>query len=163
MDKELLDNVYRQWKAAKDSARHECEARGRHNLAEAFRRCSMFRGNEGVGELAELFKSPQGLEFCLKHHFPSIGTLRLFKGDNPEQYGIYIDSGAVTLDDPDGQILLIGRTMATVNCTSLKRYGIACMHGAKAVVNASGWAVVHVESDRDRSVIRNASEHAIII
>lgn len=125
--------------------------------------CDRFKGTEDVQSLVRLFMSPQGVEFCMKHHFPNIATFRMFKACNLQRYGIYIDAGAITLTNP-GRVILIGRTTATVNCSTLERHEVIMMHGAKAVVNASKWAVVFVTSEGGcRDVIKSTSDNALIL
>lgn len=124
--------------------------------------CDLFRGTEDLQGIIRLFTSPQGVEFCIKHHFPNLATLRLFKTQGVEQYGIYIDAGTVTLTNP-GRVILIGRTTATVNCSTMERYEVILLHGAKAAINASKWAVVFVTAEQGCSVIRSTSENALIL
>lgn len=124
--------------------------------------CGAMKGTEDFEAICELFKSNIGVEFCMKNHFPNMATLRLFKPYHPEQYGIYIDAGAITLTNPK-QVVLVGRTMATINCDSLQRHDIVLFHGAQAVVNASGWAVCHTTVEQGCHIIRNTSDHAVIL
>ena len=163
MDKVILKSLYAQWKQVKDAAQKQCEQRRLVNVAESLRYCNMFRGDETLEELASLYKTTQGTEFCLRYHFPNLATLRLFKKDRPERFGIYIDAGNITIDEPKGKVLLIGRTTAVVNCSDLRNYEVVCLHQGRAIVNASGWSVVHVEAECGCSIVRNISENAVII
>ena len=159
----IIRQIYAQWVIAKEQARQECESRSLHNVAEKYRKCNMFKGTErSIEELAAVFTSRQGLEFCIRYHFPNIATFRLFKGQGVEKYGIYIDAGVITLNNP-ARAILIGRTSATVNCDECKQHEIMLLHGAKAVVNASKWAVASVTASLGCSVIKNTSENAIIL
>ncbi len=125
--------------------------------------CPRFTGKERTLEdIIALFTSPQGLEFCIKNHFPNIATLRLFKEYKVERYGIYIDAGVITLHNPE-RAVLIGKTSATVNCDTCERHEITFMHGAKGTVNASKWAVVRVETGTGCNVIKNLFNNAIIL
>lgn len=125
--------------------------------------CGAMTGTEDFAAICRLFKSAIGVEYCIEHHFPNMATLRMFKPYNPEQYGIYIDAGVITLKNPR-QVLLCGRTSATINCDSLEhRHEVILMHGAKAVVNASKWAVCSVTVEQGCSVIKNTSDNAIIL
>ena len=125
--------------------------------------CPRFTGKERTLEdIISLFTSPQGLEFCIKNHFPNIATLRLFKQYDVEKHGIYIDAGVITLKNPE-RAVLIGRTSATVNCDTCERHDITFMHGAKGTVNATKWAVVHVETGVGCNVIKNVFNNAIIL
>ena len=158
----IIKQIFAQWKIAKEQARQECESRSLHNLAEKYRVCDMFKGTEDLQGIIRLFTSVQGLEFCMRYHFPNIATLRLFKSYNVEKYGIYIDAGAITLHNPK-RVLLIGRTSATINCDTLEMHEVALLLGAKAIVNASKWAVVAVKSEQGCTFIKNISENAVII
>ena len=159
----IIRQIYAQWVIAKEQARQECESRSLHNVAEKYRRCNMFKGTErSIEELAAVFTSRQGLEFCIRYHFPNIATFRLFKGQGVEKYGIYIDAGVITLKNP-ALAILIGRTSATINCDECKQHEIVLLHGARAVVNASKWAVASVTASVGCSVIKNTSENAIIL
>lgn len=125
--------------------------------------CQRFRGTEKtLDDIVRLFCSPQGMEFCIKNHFPNIATFRLFKPFNPEKYGIYIDAGIITLKNPK-KAVLIGRTSATINCDTLERHEIFLLHNAKAVINASRWTVVAVQGSTGSQHIRNTSGNAVIL
>ena len=124
--------------------------------------CDKFKGTEDLQGIINLFKPPQGLEFCINNHFPHISTLRQFKPYNVGRYGIYIDAGEITLSNP-GLVLLIGNTTATLNCSSNKaRNEVVLMHGAKAVINASEWSVTFIKVERG-SYIKNIKDHAIVL
>lgn len=104
-------------------------------------RCPLFKGTEDEKELIELFLSVQGLEFCTENKFPDLATLRKFS--NTEKYGIYIDK-KVNLSNLS-KIVLIGDTDAVLNYDDPnKRHEVILMHGAKAKIIASGYAVVFV-------------------
>lgn len=159
----IIRQIYAQWVIAKEQARQECESRSLHNVAEKYRKCNMFKGTErSIEELAAVFTSRQGLEFCIRYHFPNIATFRLFKGQGVEKYGIYIDAGVITLKNP-ARAILIGRTSATVNCDECKQHEIVLLHGARAIMNASKWAVASVTASVGCSFIKNTSENAIIL
>lgn len=124
--------------------------------------CELFTGKERTLEdIVDLFKTPQGIEFCIEHHFPNMATFRLFKPYGVQRFGIYIDAGTITLTNPE-RVILIGRTTATVNCDTLAAHKVILLHGASAVINASRWAVVGTTVERGCMVVKNASEHAII-
>lgn len=160
---EVIKRIYAQWRVAKEQAQQECESRHLTNVAEKYRQCEMFKGTERtVEELAEVFMSTQGLEFCMKYHFPNMATFRMFKGCGVEKYGIYIDAGTITLKNPE-RAILIGHTSATVFCDTMQSHTITLLHGAKAVVNATKWAVVRVQAEQGCSCIKSTSGNAVII
>lgn len=125
--------------------------------------CHRFKGTEKTLEdIVALFCSPQGMEFCINNRFPNMATFRLFKPFEPEKQGVYIDSGVLTLRNPK-RVVLVGRTSATITCDTLERHEVFLLHGAKAIINASGWSVVSVSGSKGRQVIRNISGNAVIL
>lgn len=160
--KDIIRLTHAQWAVAKEQRQHRCEASNRSDIARKLAQCEMFKGTEDIGELAELFKTPQGLEFCLAANFPSLATFRLFKPYNPRQYDFYIDAGNIKLRNPETAIL-IGKTNATIECDTCKMHTIVTMHGASATVTASGWAVVRTEAGVSTNIIRRTSDNAIIL
>mgnify|MGYP000845829142 CR=1 FL=1 len=125
--------------------------------------CTLFTGKERTLEdIVRLFVTPQGIEFCINNHFPNMATLCLFKSYKVERFGIYIDAGTIELHNPS-RAILIGRTSATVKCDTLEMHDIILLHGAKAIVNASGWAVCKTTVEAGCSIIRNTSENAVIL
>ena len=136
---DIIRQVYAQWRVAKEQARQECDSRSLPNMAEKYRMCDMFKGTEDLQ-----------------------ASFRLFKPFNPEKYGVYIDAGIITLRNPE-KAVLIGHTSATINCDTLERHEIFLLHGAKAFINASGWAVVSVKGATGCQQIRNVSGNAVIL
>lgn len=163
MEKSIIKSIYTQWKLTKGQAQQDCENRALFNMAEKYRTCCMFKGDETLEQIVDLYKSTQGLEFCLRYHFPSIETLRLFKNDHPERFGVYIDAGDIVIDNPAQKILLIGDTTGKITCSETRRYEIGVLHGASATINASGWSVVAIEAETGCVIIKNSQENAIIL
>lgn len=125
--------------------------------------CHRFKGTEKTLEdIVALFCSPQGMEFCINNRFPNMATFRLFKPFEPEKQGVYIDSGVLTLRNPK-RVVLVGRTSATITCDTLERHEVFLLHGAKAIINASGRSVVSVSGSKGCQVIRNISGNAVIL
>ena len=60
MERTLLNEIYAQWKSAKQRAQQECENRALFNMAEKYRACTMFKGTEDLEQIIRLFTSPQG-------------------------------------------------------------------------------------------------------
>lgn len=136
-----------------------------HAQAKILGSCPMFTGKERTLEaIINLFTSPQGLEFVIKNKFPSISTYRAFKPwfEEAREYGIYVDAGAITLNNPK-RAILIGRTSATVTFDTLERHDVVVLQGAKCTVGAWKWAVVRVQHDADSEVIKSAYNNAIIL
>lgn len=160
--KELIEQVHRQWLIAKDLRRQRCEASHMNVVAEKLAACDIFKGTEDIAEIARLFTSPQGVEFCLAANFPNLATLRLFKRYNPERYGFYIDAGNITLKNPKTAVL-IGKTIATIKCDTCENHTVITIHGASATVLAAGWAVVRTETGASTNIVRRTSDNAIIL
>lgn len=107
--------------------------------------CNRFKGTENLSELIDLFRSPQGIEFCMAHRFPSLSTFAMFPSKETEEKGIFINSGSIELHNP-GKVVLVGDTTATILCDSPDILtDIYVMHGAKATIYAKGWAVASIE------------------
>ena len=162
MERTLLNEIYAQWKSAKQRAQQECENRALFNMAEKYRACTMFKGTEDLEQIIRLFTSPQGVEFCQKYHFPDITTLRRFKQYDVERYGIYIDAGHIRLEN-DRTVVLIGKTSACLSYDSKGRHEVILMHGAQASIQASAWAVVFVSGEHGCQVIKKATDRAMIL
>lgn len=136
-----------------------------YEQARAIGACDKFKGNERTLEdILALFTSRQGLEFCMNNKFPNINTMRKFKthDERLKEHGIYIDAGAITLQNPRLAIL-IGRTSATVTFDELKRHEVYVLQGAKCTVGAWKWSVVRVQADEDSEVIKSAYNNAVIL
>lgn len=159
---ELLRNLHTQWRAAKELRRIHCERCNRADVAQRLADCELFKGSESIEELAKVFTSPQGIEFCLATGFPNIATFRLFKGYRLERLGIYIDAGQITLHNPASAVL-IGRTNATIYCDECRRHEVVVMQGATATVIASKWAVVRAQNGAGSNIVRRTSDNAVIL
>lgn len=123
----------------------------------------VFAGVESVDAFVDLFLSPRAIAFCARHHYPNTSTFRLFKGRGLEARGIYIDGGSVTLVNP-ARAVLIGRTIATVRCDSSDApHEVIVLHGAKALVTASKWAVVKTIVEEGSTCIKTTNDNAIVI
>lgn len=125
--------------------------------------CELLTGKERTLEdIVRLFITPQGIEFCSEHDFPNMETFRKFIPYNVERFGIYIDAGTITLHNLR-RVILIGNTAATINNDTLDAHEIILLHGAKAVVNASGWAVCKTTIGRGCDIVCNTSGNAVIL
>lgn len=105
--------------------------------------CSMMTGTENEEEILRLLLTPQGTEFCTKNNFPPMDMVRRFKGDKAESMGIYIEKDT-NLHNPERLFLFGGNH--TLKFDTAKRYNVILMHGAKAEVHASNYAVVFIKN-----------------
>lgn len=158
----LIRQIYAEWKSVKKRAQQDCENRALFNMAEKYRECCMFKGTEDVEQIVKLFTSTQGVEFCQRYNFPDIKTLRHFKQYNVERFGVYIDAGEISLNNVR-RVVLIGDTEATITCDNVRRYEVIMMHGAKAEITASGWAVVFITNKCGCEVKTIAKDRAKIL
>lgn len=158
----LISQIYKEWKSVKKRAQQDCENRALFNMAEQYRACCMFKGTEDIEQIIKLFTSPQGVEFCQRYNFPEIQTLRKFQQYDVERFGVFIDAGSIALNNVR-RLVLVGDTQATITCDNTWRYEIIMMHGAKAEINASGWAVVAIINKTGCEVKVTATERAKIL
>lgn len=133
-----------------------------YNKAQQYGQCGLLRGDESLSDLVNLIFTPQGVEFMITHNFPDLDILQKFKEYHPEQYGLYIDGGAIDLTETR-RVFLIGNTDATLNYRETAANKVYLMHGAKARINAAGYAVVRVEADPTSEVSTVIAEHGKIL
>lgn len=111
--------------------------------AEALRKnaCGKIAEIRDTPELIRLFYSPQGIEFAAKTGFPDLALLRANK-EELALYGILADAGEIEL--PSREYLCIaGDTRAVIHASQNEFvHNILVMHGAEALIKASGYAVV---------------------
>lgn len=160
--KELVRHIQEEWKAAKQAAQEHCMRTGNQDMARKLEDCDMFKGNETLDELVELIFSPRGIEFLTKFGFPDLETFRKFKQYHPERFGVYIDSGKITLTEAR-RAFLIGDTVANVKYRESAGNRLHLMHGASASVLACGYSVVRVEKDMKSEVSFIKQDHARIL
>lgn len=162
MEQPLIRDIYAQWKDAKQQAQKECENRSLFNMAEKYRACSMFKGTETIEDALKLFLSPQGIEFCTKHSFPTIEMCRRFKGHVASSLGIYVEEDVKVQNRP--LVILVGNCRAELEYNIPgKRYQVVLMHGATAHIKASNWSVVFVNKDGGGEASIETCEHAKVL
>lgn len=159
--KEIKD-AQGQWLEAKAKAARLQEGKGNFDLAAKLNACQMFKGDESIEDLAALMFSPQGVEFLTRYKFPDLAVFRKFKRFSPEKLGVYIDAGRITLKNPE-KAFLVGKTVAVLQYDELKAKRLVMMHGAKATVEASGWAVVKIDTDGTCNVDVKKADHAKVL
>ncbi|MCL3851452.1 hypothetical protein M1P97_09155 [Parabacteroides sp. GYB001] len=91
--------------------------------------------------LVWLFFSPQGREFCEENNFPNIEMFREMK-PYVKNWGVYVDAGNIVLENvPTAGI--IGDTQALLSYSdNTKVHKLILMHGGKARVTLSHYAVL---------------------
>ena len=112
--------------------------------------------------LAWLLFSPQGVEFCEKHNFPSLNQFQAIADENSTQHGVYIDKGVVKQDNCD--IALIGDTRGEIVFDDASRvHKVIVMHGASVFIVARNYAVVRVYNIGDNKVDVHRDKTAVIL
>ena len=159
--KELIKKIQKEWQKAKDEAQMICASIGNKELAQKLADCTMFKGTENLEQLIRLMFTPQGIEFLTRYNFPDLATFRKFKKYHPERYGVYIDCGEISLSEAR-RVFLVGNSSATLNYRETAGNRVYLMHGARASIVASGYAVVKIENDAKSSVSYITKDKAIV-
>ena len=138
-----------------------CASIGNKELAQKLADCTMFKGTEDLEQLIRLMFTPQGIEFLTQYNFPDLATFRKFKKYHPERYGVYIDCGEISLSEAR-RVFLVGNSSATLNYRETAGNRVYLMHGARASIVASGYAVIKIEHDAKSSVSYITNDKAIV-
>ena len=135
---------------------HQCKLAGA---------CDLLRPNMTPTELCHLLRTPQGEEFILKG-LPTLSLWRLIGEEYKEllaQHHIYLDAGYIELDGQTTRFIAIGATHLRLLAKQAKLYNVSLIHGAKADVLATNWAVVSVERDAQSTAYIACTGNAISI
>ena len=159
--KEIKD-AQKKWKVAKDAAQAKYEKSYQYEIARKLEACKMFTGEESMEEMINLMFSPQGAEFLTENNFPDIATFRRFKKYHPEQFGVYIDAGEISLSEAKN-VFLVGNTTARLKYAQTQGNRLILMCGATARIEASGYCVLKIEKDDKSNVEVNVSGHAKVM
>lgn len=157
-----IKEAQKKWQKAKADAAQYCQEHNNSDMAQKLNLCSMFKGTETLEEMITLMFSPQGAEFLTRYNFPNIETFRKFKKYHPEQFGVYIDCGKISLSEAR-KVFLVGDTIAELKYSEIAGNRIILMHGATACIDASGFSIVKIEKDGKSKVEINASDNAKIL
>lgn len=105
--------------------------------------CAKMASTANIGELVDLFFSPQGIEFCSKNNFPDLSTFRGLKNELSE-FCIFVDSKQIKSANNEF-IALVGDTQGELIFDENKHVNtVVLMHGARAVIRASNYAVLNI-------------------
>lgn len=89
--------------------------------------------------------------------------MREFKAQGASDYGIHIDSEKVSLTNAE-RICLVGNTDAELIYNDPeKRHVVILMHGAKAHITATGFAVVFVYAENGCEINKTVHDFAKIL
>lgn len=98
---------------------------------------------ESWSDLAELYFSAQGLEFCDNKNFPSLNLWRKIKTKyDITEFGIYVE-GQMRHCVNRPNVAVIG-TDARLEYNHIGKYTIVLQHGAMAIIRASNYAVLNI-------------------
>lgn len=159
---ELIRDIQRQWLKAKARAAQATKEMGKIELSAKLTACAMFTGDESLQALVSLMFTPQGTEFLTRVGFPDLEVFRKFAPYHPERYGVYIDAGGFAVSEPR-KIFLVGETAALIKCRETAGNSVVLMHGARARIEASRYAVVKVDKDNNSFAEYEAHDHAKIL
>ena len=105
--------------------------------------CKKINRVQDFPELIKLMFTPQGIEFCQDHNFPSVEVFRKNR-DSLERLGVYVDAGNIALKGKE-YVCIVGDTDATIDAAGTKFiHTIILMHGARAKINAKDYAVLNI-------------------
>lgn len=110
--------------------------------------------------LVWIFFSPQGREFCKDNNYPSIDMFRSM-AQYVEPYGVYVEK---TVEKHNEDVALIGQSEGTLRYDGVeKAYRVILMHGAKATIHVSNYAVVRLEDIRGEYEIINDGTGEVLV
>lgn len=110
--------------------------------------------------LVWLFFSPQGREFCKENNYPSIELFRSM-AKYVEPYGGYVEK---PVEKHNEDVALIGEAESTLRYDGVeKAYKVILMHGAKATIHVSNYAVVRLENISGRYEIINDGTAEVLV
>lgn len=124
--------------------------------------CRLIDGIRDIEELSKYIFTPQGLEFCTIHEFPTLQVLQRHK-DIVVKYGYFVDCGQISRSN-DNNIVLAGNTVGELNYddpTCLHK--IILMHGARVKINASNYVVLNIYQIGDCHLEINKDQTSIIL
>lgn len=112
--------------------------------AKAFGACGLANHKIQSWEaLAELYFSPQGIEFCNNMNFPSMALWHKIRtGHDVSEFGIFIE-GRIRHSVNRPNVAIIG-THARLVYNQIGKYTIVLQHGARAIIQASNYAVLNI-------------------
>lgn len=123
--------------------------------------CELIHQANTAEDWANLFFSIQGKEFCMQHAFPSIEELLPLK-EVLLPYNIFIDCKKEISINQAGNYLLMGSSVANVHISAPQALHLNLMHGAKARISASDYAVLFINRTPDSLIHIDKDETAKI-
>lgn len=110
--------------------------------------------------LVWLFFSPQGREFCKENNYPSLKSFRSM-AQYVEPYGVYVEK---PVEKHNEDIALVGNSESVLRYDGVeKAYKVILMHGAKAKIYVSNYAVVRIENiSGDYEIINDGTAEVLV-
>lgn len=112
---------------------------------------------DNLRKMAKLFFTPQGIEFCLEHNYPSLEEFRKY---NAEEFSVYVDK-EVKFKNKD--IALINSKAELEFSGVEKSYKIILMHGSQAEITVKNYAVIKIEKSKDSKVNVKNDGSAVVL
>lgn len=113
--------------------------------------------------LAWLLFSPQGVEFCETHNYPSLEQFRDISNEDIEQFGVYVDKGIVKGENARCTALIGNTRGELVFDDNTKVHKVIVMHGAEAFIVARNYAVVRLINIGNNKVDIHRHNTAVIL
>ncbi|MCD8030048.1 MAG: hypothetical protein LUF85_04265 [Bacteroides sp.] len=124
--------------------------------------CSKSHKVSDYRSLVWLFFSPQGREFCIENSFPDPQQFASI-AEGIEPYGVYVNRGEVIQENPE-QFAAVGNTTARLTFDDPQRvHKVILMHGAKAHIQASNYAVILLVKTQDCDVKIQKDQTVVIL
>lgn len=159
-----VEKTKAEWRAVIGRAIEDCLREGDKKTAAAMKSCTIWDDVETVEDVYKLLFKPRALEVMMPYKFPSLETMRDYKASTVpmEENGIYVDSGNVEIE-ASRRVLLAGETFAKIRARDRGLTEVVIMHGARAEVEAGGYAVVAVYCTSDSNYTTQKRGDAIIL
>ena len=116
-----------------------------YEAVKGFNPCELFKGDEDFNRMMEIFTSPQGIEFCLKHNVLNSAVFEAIEGLSLARWGVYVDAGQKRLQNERLAVLIGDCDFDLEYDTLVHPCKVVLFNGARARVKASGYSVVRVE------------------
>lgn len=114
-----------------------------------------------VSQLMELLYTPQGLEFCEEHNFPTLRMWRSVDKDELASCSAYVDTKVHKVNQE--RVVVVGDSEAVLEYDNTDcGYTVVVMHGARVTIKASGYASVFV-TDCGGEVTKIITDNALIL
>lgn len=106
-------------------------------------------GNADKHAMCEKFID--GLDFCIKHDWPSVDVIKNEFGDVMHEHGVYADE-SVDIED-EGTIVLNGHCKGSVRVVDSSVGNIYVRHSSSVRIDVKDYAYAHVSVYDDASVV----------